>query len=366
MDIKTVIHINEEYKALFEPSLQGSDKFVNVGTEESENILVFFTGRPFQYSHDDSRLFEHNEFRLLENNFGEKNKAAQIQLKFHQSKEIPHFFEDDELKDTPSSLSLDGGVEYFIDVIPHLVKTTRAFQEMPFQQRKCKLKHEVEKNSIFKVYTQKNCKYECNIKKAEELCNCISWDFLHQNSKHVKECDIFGRTCFYNAMKMIAKSRNYCNHCVKECDYTRFDGIITKEQKSPMTNQLYYGKFDFEINTNRECQGEKVFCDFFWPDNTGANYLIDNGLNNSFQVLKLAMHGYEYERFRMARDTVVVHYKIKKPDIQVIDAKYSILDKFANFGGNFGIFAEITGCSFLGMVNFLILLFKFIFPQRKV
>ena len=40
-----------------------------------------------------------------------------------------------------------------------------------------------------------------------------------------------------------------------------------------------------------------------------------------------------------------------KPKIDVLDVKYSIWDKFANVGGNFGIFAEIVGCSFLGLLN---------------
>ena len=65
-----------------------------------------------------------------------------------------------------------------------------------------------------------------------------------------------------------------------------------------------------------------------------------------------------------SEDLIIVHLRILKPHIKVIDAKYSIMDKFANFGGNFGIFAEITGCSFLGMLNFFILLFKLIFSPH--
>ena len=34
---------------------------------------------------------------------------------------------------------------------------------------------------------------------------------------------------------------------------------------------------------------------------------------------------------------------------------YTTWDKFANFGGNFGIFAEITGVSFLGVLNLIFL-----------
>ena len=373
MEINDVIHIDEEYKTLFEPNLQRSGgKFVNVGTEESENVLAFFTGRHFSHSKffPGSMFFGHNEFRVLERKFGVRNKAAQVQLKFHQSKQLPHLFEDDKLQHSSSSMFLDRGMEYFIDVIPHMVKTTKAFQEMALIQRKCKLDHEVGMNSIFKLYTQKNCKYECNIKKAEEMCNCIPWDFLHQKYSLAKECDLFGRTCFYNAMEFVSKSRNYsrnfCKHCVKECDYTKFDGIITKQQKSPMADQSFFGSIFFKIDENRECHGEKVFCDFFWPDN-GVNY-TDKGLNNSFEVLKdTNKKGYEYEQFEMARDLVIVHFRIMEPQIDVMDAKYSTFDKIANFGGKFGIFTQVTGCSFLVMLNFLILLFKLIFspPQIK-
>ena len=50
MNIRDVIHIDGEYEPLFEPNLQRSGEFV-VGTEESENILAFFTGRPSPLSH---------------------------------------------------------------------------------------------------------------------------------------------------------------------------------------------------------------------------------------------------------------------------------------------------------------------------
>ena len=124
----------------------------------------------------------------------------------------------------------------------------------------------------------------------------------------------------------------------------------------------------FKIDENRKCHGERVFCDFFWPYNDRVDYTVDKGLNNSFQVLKSTkIKGYEYEKFEMARDLVIVHFRIMEPKIDIVDAKYSTFDKIASFGGKFGIFTQITGCSFLVMLNFLILLFKFIFspPQIK-
>ena len=60
-------------------------------------------------------------------------------------------------------------------------------------------------------------------------------------------------------------------------------------------------------------------------------------------------------------DLIIVHFRFMKPEINIIRPKYTTSDTFANFGGIFGIFAEITGCSFLGLLNILILVPKIIF-----
>ena len=53
-----------------------------------------------------------------------------------------------------------------------------------------------------KVYNKRNCQYQCRVTNAFEICSCIPWDFpLTTNLGD--ECDVFGRTCFYNAMKQI-------------------------------------------------------------------------------------------------------------------------------------------------------------------
>ena len=115
-----------------------------------------------------------------------------------------------------------------------------------------------------------------------------------------------------------------------------------------------------------KCAGQKAFCDFLLKSN-GTN-LIDQGLANAYDTLRkvVTSHSqYNISRVKMLRDMVIVHLRILKPDVQLIDAKYTVLDKFANFGGNFGIFAEITGCTFLGILNFFIILFKLIFSSRQ-
>ena len=150
-----------------------------------------------------------------------------------------------------------------------------------------------------------------------------------------------------------------CNHCMKECDYITYDAVVKEEtfnSRAIITSSLGSGK----------CDGQRAFCDFFLPNN--RTKIFDQGVVNAYDYF--IPDGYDRssfnaQRIEMLKDMVIVHLRILKPKVKVIDAKYSILDKFANFGGNFGIFAEITGCSFLGIMNFFILLFKLIFSHRQ-
>ena len=83
--------------------------------------------------------------------------------------------------------------------------STHGFRGLNVEQRKCHLKNEVDKNSIFKIYTKNNCIYECHVKLVKDICKCIPWDFMH---KHIQmpECDVFGRTCFFKSMKNLTQS----------------------------------------------------------------------------------------------------------------------------------------------------------------
>ena len=53
--------------------------------------------------------------------------------------------------------------------------------------------------------------------------------------------------------------------------------------------------------------------------------------------------------------------KFLKPEITLIDLQYSFLDRFAIFGGKFGIFAQLTGSSFLGLLSITIMIMKRLF-----
>ena len=61
--------------------------------------------------------------------------------------------------------------------------------------------------------------------------------------------------------------------------------------------------------------------------------------------------------FKMAQtffnNTIIVRLRYKSSEIEFtkLDVRTTMTDKIANFGGTFGIWAELTGVSLLGMIN---------------
>ena len=268
MDINEVMKTGKEYETLFEPNLQKPPESVKGGTDGSKHTMVFFTGVG-KNSYKFSYLMDQMNIRDL------KIDTGDVILKFHQGNQIAHMIKDTGYL-TSSSLTLKSGYEYVIEVKPKIIETTPAFKRMNIEQRKCKLHHEIEENSLFNVYTQQNCKYECYIKEAESHCKCIPWDFMHQNAQ-AKECDVFGRTCFFNVLENTSKSIDLCRDCVKECDYVTYDGIVIKESKVTPIEIIGDGS-----TYNYYCEGEQALCDYFWPDE-GTNF-IDKGLRNAYSA----------------------------------------------------------------------------------
>ena len=78
-----------------------------------------------------------------------------------------------------TSITLKAGMEYTIDVTPTGQFSSERFKALNIEQRKCQLERDNLQNSIFKVYTENNCRYDCLVKVAKELCQCIPWDFMH-------------------------------------------------------------------------------------------------------------------------------------------------------------------------------------------
>ena len=117
-----------------------------------------------------------------------------------------------------------------------------------------------------------------------------------------------------------------------------------------------YGNGGIKIN---EIIGNKAFINFLSNKN---QTIYDKGLMNAIR----AMIGKEFEEeypIVKYQDMIVVHLKFMQPNMLIVDKKYTVSDFIAGFGGKFGIFAQLTGWSFLGILNILILIIKIIVSQ---
>ena len=69
---------------------------------------------------------------------------------------------------------------------------------------------------------------------------------------------------------------------------------------------------------------------------------------------------------KFMENTIIVRLQYKSSEVEMskLDVRTTTTDKIANFGGTFGIWAELTGCTLLGMINLLIISFKLLFRAR--
>ena len=83
--------------------------------------------------------------------------------------------------------------------------------------------------------------YECEVTKAYEVCQCIPWDFFHilKTQGVATECDVFGRTCFQNAINLVPKETD-CQHCIEECDMLKFNLKMLSEKNLASEGNPYF------------------------------------------------------------------------------------------------------------------------------
>ena len=133
-----------------------------------------------------------------------------------------------------------------------------------------------------------------------------------------------------------------------------------------MINEIFPGFSPFD--DAGWCSGSSAFCEYFRD--------INNTLYHSLLKETLLSTEYEYgvrshsSYSKIARhfmnNTIIVklHYKSSEIEMNKLDVRTTMTDKIANFGGTFGIWAELTGCSLLGMINLIIISFKLLLRAR--
>ena len=84
----------------------------------------------------------------------------------------------------------------------------------------------------------------------------------------------------------------------------------------------------------------------------------ENRLNST--MFKISQH--------FMNNIIIVRLRYKNSEVEMtkLDVRTTATDKIANFGGTFGIWAELTGCSLLGLINLIcIISFKLFFILRS-
>ena len=144
-----------------------------------------------------------------------------VQMQIHQDKDYARILHSSNLQKTLKSIPLTPGYEYTIELWPQGQLSTPGFQSLSIQQRNCRLDSEVLDGSSYKSYSRHNCIYDCHVARAAKICKCIPWDFT--SMINASECDIFGRTCFFNTMEsMTHDSEDFCPQCLDECDWMKY------------------------------------------------------------------------------------------------------------------------------------------------
>ena len=118
------------------------------------------------------------------------------------------------------------------------------------------------------------------------------------------------------------------------------------------------------------CSGSEIFCEYIRDDN---NTMSDRLLKQALWPAKYIKFGKRTETTFLDsaktffNNTIVVRLRYKSSEVEFtkLDVRTTTTDKIANFGGTFGIWAELTGCSLLGMINLLIISFKLLFGSRN-
>ena len=149
---------------------------------------------------------------------------SNVQIQVHSNKDFAQILYANDQDMGTRSLSLQPGFEYEVQVSVSGQMTTPVFEELSIDDRDCRLPYEIQKDSLQKWYTHGKCKYDCHVKKAYDVCQCIPWDFIGKIDDDIMECDIFGRTCFFHAIEQsIHDPEDICaRSCEKECHKMTF------------------------------------------------------------------------------------------------------------------------------------------------
>ena len=292
------------------------------------------------------------------------HKDNRISMQIHSENEFAEILHKNKHDTRTTTISLKPGYKYTIQISPKIQESSDSFKNVPLGIRPCLLEHEAPNGYSFKKYSKNNCLYECHVSKASDKCKCIPWDFF-QKEKHYQECDIFGRTCFFAEFDNLTHfPGNICSHCLEECNKIEFHRKILKEEKLSYNVKYPWQCSEYLCYDDDGVSGKKEFLDYL---SDKGNKIMDSHLKNITAGNSNTNGQFRKKITNMNKNMIVVDLKYQSSNVDVtkLDVRYSLSDKIANFGGTFGIWAELTRFYLLGIINIFIISFKLLFESIK-
>ncbi len=294
------------------------------------------------------------------------DSIRKVQMQVHSAHELAQILWDPEQDARSKSLPLKAGFEYIVELDPQGQWVTSRFLELSPDQQGCVFydnnnNGKDDPSTIFLGYTKPNCKYECKVAKASRLCQCFPWDFLHlqderESTNNFGECDVFGRTCFLNAIaNMTHNDHDDCSETCKEaCVFLDFYKRIA-ETKPLVRKTDFYSSSDWFTNFANKCHGDPGLCAYLNNENTTFDDVATTNLIMDYTGWSTA----EIADSRL-ESIVVVHVRYLSPkfELTMLDARLTYYDKMASLGGMFGILTQLTGFSMLNMIHLVVLIVK--------
>ena len=197
LKINDLMSVSEAFSEIFEVDKQKVPHLIQGNRINAKATYIITTN-----SNDDLTIKTFLRSKKMTSRKSRSKEMAKVFFQIHSTDELPQIEKDSNQIAEKDSLTLEAGHEYFIQVTPIGQQVTKQFQALSFKDRHCLLSHEKNEHSVLKVYKKQNCRYECKVKFAISKCACIPWDFPINLSETIKECDVFGRTCFFNAFSV--------------------------------------------------------------------------------------------------------------------------------------------------------------------
>ena len=359
LNFENQISFSEEFTESFEtnkqkqpPLVQGNRLnskatiIIETNSEDTQHFLKKVVPKTFSRSGKLTSKIDIISERLEE--------MQEVNFQIHPSNELPQILNDYSKGTSMDSLILKRGHEYFIEVAPSGQTVSEDFKSMNYEDRNCLLSNELPENSTLKKYSKQNCKYECRINIAKEKCDCIPWDFPVKTTNDTIECDVFGRTCFLNAIKYATTGANVCHQCKDDCEFMEYHKTKVTEKK---TDTIYFAKWP------------KYLREYFMDVNGTIEPLtwfeeLRDSLDQMEGKEKSSMRPKKGPYFRSRLDqtiTIHVNFASQRVEMNVIGTRYTFSDKLGKLGGTMGLGAQITGATFFATIHLVVLLFKAIF-----